>query len=39
VKTAEHTVGYQPKPVNRGWFDEEWKTDIFEKNVVYKKMD
>ena len=22
-ETAEHTVGYQPKPDNRVWFDEE----------------
>jgi hypothetical protein len=22
-ETAEHTVGYQPKPENRVWFDEE----------------
>jgi hypothetical protein len=23
VETAEHTVGYQPKPDKRRWFDEE----------------
>jgi hypothetical protein len=21
VETMEHTLGYQPKPHNRGWFD------------------
>jgi hypothetical protein len=23
AERAEHTVGYQPKPDNGGWFDEE----------------
>ena len=31
--TVEHTVGYQPKPDNRGWFEEECKADIDEKNL------
>ena len=33
----EHAVGYQPKPDNRGWFDDECKTALEEKNVAYKK--
>jgi hypothetical protein len=39
VETAEHTVVYQPKPDNRGWFGGKWKTAIDEKNKAYKKMD
>ena len=37
VETAKHTIGYQPKPDNRGWVDEECKTAIDEKNEAYKK--
>jgi hypothetical protein len=30
-------AGYQPKPDNRGWFDEKCKTVVEEKNVAYIK--
>jgi hypothetical protein len=36
-ETAEHTVGYQPKPDNREWFHEECKRARDEKNVAYNK--
>jgi hypothetical protein len=33
VETAEHTVGFKPKPENRGWFDGECnKTPVDEKS-------
>jgi hypothetical protein len=34
---AEHTAGYQLKPDNRRWFDEECKIATDEKNVTYNK--
>lgn len=37
METVEHAVGYQPKPDNRIWFDDDCKTAIEEKNVSYKK--
>jgi hypothetical protein len=37
VQAAEQIVGYQPKPDNRGWFDEECKIAIDGKNTAYKK--
>jgi hypothetical protein len=33
VETVEQAVGYQPKPVNREWFDDECKTAVEEKNI------
>jgi hypothetical protein len=37
VETAEHLVGYKPKPENRGWFDGECKTPVDEKSRMQHK--
>jgi hypothetical protein len=37
VEAAEQTVGYQPKQDNGGWFDEECKVAVHEKNTAYKR--
>ena len=37
IETAEQTIGYQPKPDRRGWFDDECRSALEEKNVAYKK--
>ena len=34
---AEQTIGYQPRPDKRGWFDDECKEALDEKNIVYKR--
>ena len=37
VEAAEQTIGYQPKPDRRGWFDDECRIALDEKNAEYKK--
>jgi endonuclease/exonuclease/phosphatase family metal-dependent hydrolase len=37
VEAAEQTIGYQPKPDRRGWFDDERRLAVDEKNIAYKK--
>jgi hypothetical protein len=39
TEAAEQTIGYQPRPDKRGWFDDECKEASDEKNIAYKKMD
>jgi len=34
VETVECAVGYQSKPDNRIWFDDECKTAVEEKNIL-----
>ena len=31
------TIGYQPRPDKRGWFDDECRVALDEKNIAYKK--
>ena len=38
VDAAEQTVGYKPKPDRRGWFDDECRIALDEKNAAYKKL-
>lgn len=35
AEVAEQTVGYQPKPDHRGWFNEECKIATDENNAAY----
>ena len=37
TEAAELTIGYQPRPDKRGWFDEECRVALDEKNIAYKK--
>jgi 16S rRNA U516 pseudouridylate synthase RsuA-like enzyme len=37
VETAEQRVGYQSKPENIEWFDEEWKIAMDGKYIAYNK--
>lgn len=37
IEAAEQTIGYQPKPDRRAWFDEECRIVLDEKNAAYKK--
>jgi hypothetical protein len=37
IKAAEQTIGYQPKPDRRGWFDDKCRLAVGEKNIAYKK--
>jgi hypothetical protein len=34
---VEQTIGYQPKLDRRGWFDDEYRRTLDEKNAAYKK--
>jgi hypothetical protein len=36
IEAAEQTTGYQPKPDRRGWFDDEYRRALDEKNAAYK---
>jgi hypothetical protein len=36
-EAAEQTIGYQPKPERRGWFGNECRRILDEKNAAYKK--
>jgi hypothetical protein len=37
IEATEQTIGYQPKPGRRGWFDYERRGELEEKNIAYKK--
>jgi hypothetical protein len=37
TEAAQQTIGYQPRPDRRGWFDDECKVTLDEKNRAYKK--
>ena len=39
VEAAQQTIGYQPKPERRGWFDDECRIALDEKNAAYKSTD
>jgi hypothetical protein len=36
-EAAEQAIGYQPRPDRRGWFDDECRRALEEKNAAYKK--
>ena len=36
-EATEQTIGYQPKLDRRGWFDDECRRVLEEKNAAYKK--
>jgi hypothetical protein len=37
TEAAEQTIGYQPRPDRRGWFDDERRVALDEKNIANKK--
>jgi hypothetical protein len=37
TEAAEQTIEYQPRPDRRGWFDDECRVALNEKNIAYKK--
>jgi hypothetical protein len=37
TEAAEQTIGYQSRPERRGWFDDECRVALDEKNIAYKK--
>jgi hypothetical protein len=39
TEAAEQTIGYQPRPDRRGWFGDDCRVALDEKNIAYKKMD
>jgi hypothetical protein len=34
TEAVEQTIGYQPRPDKRGWFDDECRVALVEKNIL-----